>query len=688
MTASVWNPGGSVIPSTANADNSYISQAFTGTAGQTVFVLTNFQYAPATGSLFVFINGVKQRLTTDFTETSSTVVTLVSGVVVGDIVEIVGLVGTSGATNAAASAAIAEAAALAADTSASLASGYATNSNNSALASSNSATASAASATLASGYKDAAAKSATDAATSAASVLAFKTFSVAGQADIVADSAADTMTIVAGTNVTLTTNAATDTLTIDVASTGPATTNFLAQAANFTVTAAQMGNIVVSTTVAGISMAMPSGLTMGALRIANIRNTGLYGVAVTDFAGNILTVIPSETGSILWASDISTAAGVWANLNGYPDALNKGTINVLTGSNVPSWVTVCPVNIDTAAIFWRDGTANNISGMVLTLQGLTIVAGPITAIYAGINTAYLVATCIDGIKCMLSWRDSTVSGNLFAGACNVTGLGILATFNTISSAFDLGVVVNPSLLTTYQGVIAISRLSNTSALITYPGTASTNFEVATVLVTGTVLSNPSTLNTGQSYFAGPMAVVVMSATRAIVGWFGTGSNFVKCASLSLTGNTINSINAVATINAVGSGGNINLSFVDATRAAISYQSGAGTTLYFAMITLTGTTVAAGTITSITGVGSPQIANVATLNNAKLVFDWEPSGAWNVRSLSYTGTTIADIANIVVSSSASRGYGNICTVGDKALSVHVNLTTNFIEAISFTGAITQ
>lgn len=44
--------------------------------------------------------------------------------------------------------------------------------------------------------------------------LAFKTISVAGQSDIVADSAADTLTLAAGTRISLTTNAGTDTLTI------------------------------------------------------------------------------------------------------------------------------------------------------------------------------------------------------------------------------------------------------------------------------------------------------------------------------------------------------------------------------------------------------------------------------------------------------------------------------------------
>ncbi len=46
---------------------------------------------------------------------------------------------------------------------------------------------------------------------------AFKTIAVSGQSDVVADSAADTLTFAAGTNITLTTNASTDTVTITAA---------------------------------------------------------------------------------------------------------------------------------------------------------------------------------------------------------------------------------------------------------------------------------------------------------------------------------------------------------------------------------------------------------------------------------------------------------------------------------------
>lgn len=45
--------------------------------------------------------------------------------------------------------------------------------------------------------------------------LTFKTIAVSGQSDVVADSATDTLTLVAGTNITITTNATTDSITIN-----------------------------------------------------------------------------------------------------------------------------------------------------------------------------------------------------------------------------------------------------------------------------------------------------------------------------------------------------------------------------------------------------------------------------------------------------------------------------------------
>jgi hypothetical protein len=63
------------------------NETATATQGQTVFTLTSIQYQPATNNLAVYVNGSKQILTLNYIETSSTVVTFVDGLNVGDVVQ-------------------------------------------------------------------------------------------------------------------------------------------------------------------------------------------------------------------------------------------------------------------------------------------------------------------------------------------------------------------------------------------------------------------------------------------------------------------------------------------------------------------------------------------------------------------------------------------------------------------------
>jgi hypothetical protein len=63
------------------------NEIITATQGQTIFTLTGMNYQPATNSLAVYVNGSKQILTLNYIETSSTVVTFVDGLNVGDVVQ-------------------------------------------------------------------------------------------------------------------------------------------------------------------------------------------------------------------------------------------------------------------------------------------------------------------------------------------------------------------------------------------------------------------------------------------------------------------------------------------------------------------------------------------------------------------------------------------------------------------------
>lgn len=87
MTTSLFGIGASVA---VNVAGTLIPQSFIGTAGQTVFPITNFSYTPGTNSLLVFINGQKQTSGKDYTETSANSFTLLEGVIAGDGVDVIG----------------------------------------------------------------------------------------------------------------------------------------------------------------------------------------------------------------------------------------------------------------------------------------------------------------------------------------------------------------------------------------------------------------------------------------------------------------------------------------------------------------------------------------------------------------------------------------------------------------------
>ena len=95
----------------------------------------------------------------------------------------------------------------------------------------------------------------------------FKTIAVAGQSSIVADSSTDTLTIAAGTGITLTTNATTDTLTITNSATGANAFGSVAVAGQTTVEADSTGDTL--TLVAGTGVTITTNATTDTVTITN-----------------------------------------------------------------------------------------------------------------------------------------------------------------------------------------------------------------------------------------------------------------------------------------------------------------------------------------------------------------------------------------------------------------------------------
>ena len=84
----------------------------------------------------------------------------------------------------------------------------------------------------------------------------FATIAVAGQSSVIADSATDTLTLVAGSNITITTNAGTDTITITAAGGGTASDSFA------TIVVAGQSNVVADSATDTLTIAAGTGISI------------------------------------------------------------------------------------------------------------------------------------------------------------------------------------------------------------------------------------------------------------------------------------------------------------------------------------------------------------------------------------------------------------------------------------------
>jgi hypothetical protein len=93
MAASIWNPGAANSGLTANGTGVVIETA-TLLAGQTLVPILTFQYKQNSASLQVYLNGVLLTKS-DYTETSTSSITLLEPAVDSDVIQFIGVISQS-----------------------------------------------------------------------------------------------------------------------------------------------------------------------------------------------------------------------------------------------------------------------------------------------------------------------------------------------------------------------------------------------------------------------------------------------------------------------------------------------------------------------------------------------------------------------------------------------------------------
>ena len=256
---------------------------------------------------------------------------------------------------------------------------------------------------------------------------AFKTISVSGQSDVVADAAADTLTLVAGSNMTITTNASGDEITF-ASSGGGGSQNLFS-----TIAVSGQSNVVADSTTDTLTLAAGNNITIttdASTDTITINSTasGGSGGSSTQFAKNTFTGDGSTTDFTLTQS-MTSEDGLIVFIDGVYQA-----DNVYSVSGTTLTFATAPVNSRIIEVFQLEGGIVGSAPVVDTMTGdnsdttLTLSVSPISE-----NQTFVT---FDGVVQHKSTY--SVSGNtLTFGTAPATGVAVeCITFTNVTAATD------------------------------------------------------------------------------------------------------------------------------------------------------------------------------------------------------------------------------------------------------------
>jgi len=257
---------------------------------------------------------------------------------------------------------------------------------------------------------------------------AFKTISVSGQDDVVADSATDTLTLVAGSNMTITTSASGDTITFASSGSGGSQNLFS------TIAVSGQSNVVADSTTDTLTLVAGSGMTIttdasgDSITFAS-SGSGSGSGSTSEFAKNTFTGDGSTTAFTL-TKTMSSEDGLIVFIDGVYQA-----DNVYSVSGTTLTFATAPVNSRVIEVFQLEGGIVGTAPVVNTMTGdgsdttLTLSVAPISE-----NQTFVT---IDGVVQHKSTY--SVSGTtLTFSAAPPTGTAVeCITFTNVTAATDL-----------------------------------------------------------------------------------------------------------------------------------------------------------------------------------------------------------------------------------------------------------
>jgi hypothetical protein len=342
----------------------------------------------------------------------------------------------------------------------------------------------------------------------------FSTITVAGQSDIVADSASDTLTIAAGSGITLTTNSTTDTLTI----TGTAVSNTFT-----TIAVSGQSDVVADSASDTLTIAAGSGITL-----------------TTNSTTDTLTITGTAVSNTFTTIAVSGQSDVVADSASDTITLVAGTGMTITTNTTTDTITFesSGVNVDVT----RTSTMSNSIGTGSKTFTYTASSNLGWLVSTRLRAAYDVSNYMEGVVTAVSSTSVTITSD------NAVGSGTYTSWN-ITIAGDKGSTGSAGSLNAASGFILTpvgSPITTSTNEVGFYVDSTDNLFKTRDVNNGTVRTLAS-LNRVQAFTQTQYATpVINNSATGTVTLDGSASNVFI---LTLTGNltlTMNNIQVGAT----------------------------------------------------------------------------------------------------------------------------------------------